>query len=146
MRQLRTYYGVLKVDRSAPKEVIRSARRALLWMYHPDRNHHPRAGDAAAEINVAYMVLSDPVSRAAYDKWLSDQGANRSSETSSSQSPSKGGPAPPPKADTQEAPDRSNPSPNSGDSWEGEVKEVGLVLAILVIVATVALVFISRNG
>jgi len=61
------YYGLLGLDAHADEIEVRRAWRRLALRWHPDR-----AGPAAAEIFekilAAYLVLSDPVTRAAYDR------------------------------------------------------------------------------
>ena len=66
----RDYYEILGVDRNADEKALKSAFRKLAMKYHPDRN----PGDAEAELrfkelNEAYQALSDPQSRAAYDRF-----------------------------------------------------------------------------
>ncbi len=71
------HYATLQVHPLAEQAVIDAAYRRLMFIYHPDRP----AGDAdrAAQINVAYEELGDPVRRARYHpRWLSRYG-NRSS-------------------------------------------------------------------
>jgi DnaJ-class molecular chaperone len=61
------YYQLLGVDRRAGRAELRRAWRRLALQWHPDRS-----GDGAAatfrKIQSAYAVLSDPISRAAYDR------------------------------------------------------------------------------
>ena len=61
------YYGLLGLDAHADEIEVRRAWRRLALRWHPDR-----AGPAATAIFQklldAYMVLSDPVTRAAYDR------------------------------------------------------------------------------
>ncbi len=66
----RNYYRILHVQAEAPLEIIRASYRALMG---PLRSHPDLGGEhqAAALINEAYAVLSDPVKRAAYDRTLS---------------------------------------------------------------------------
>jgi curved DNA-binding protein CbpA len=67
--QALTYYDVLRVDRHAAPEAVRTAYRRMARRYHPD--HAPADTDAhrlMAELNAAYAVLSDPGQRAAYDE------------------------------------------------------------------------------
>lgn len=64
------YYSVLGIPRGSSEKEIKAAFRKLARQYHPDVN----PGDAAAEerfkeISQAHEVLSDPKSRAAYDKY-----------------------------------------------------------------------------
>lgn len=62
------YYRVLGLDRSATPEEVRKAFRRLAFEHHPDRNRQQGAEARFKEINEAYQVLSDPPSRAAYDR------------------------------------------------------------------------------
>jgi curved DNA-binding protein CbpA len=68
-------YRTLQVDPEAEFEVIRAAHRVLAAKHHPD------VGGSAvqmAQINSAWTVLSDPVSRAAYDhQWRLHAGLDR---------------------------------------------------------------------
>jgi hypothetical protein len=68
---LPTYYDVLRVERGASAESIRSAYRRLAQKYHPDKM--PGNGNAVramAAINAAYEVLSDADRRADHDRWI----------------------------------------------------------------------------
>jgi len=68
-----TYYDTLEVSPQAEDIVIRAAYRALAQRYHPDKSSDPSEAAAARmrAIQKAYEVLSDPVSRVAYDASLS---------------------------------------------------------------------------
>jgi hypothetical protein len=61
------YYTLLGVTRTAGVAELRRAWRRLALKWHPDR-----AGDSATavfqKIQAAYAVLSDPLSRTAYDR------------------------------------------------------------------------------
>ena len=61
------YYALLGIAHSAGHAELRRAWRRLALRWHPDR-----AGDGATttfqKIQAAYAVLSDPISRAAYDR------------------------------------------------------------------------------
>lgn len=61
------HYQILGVDPGAEGAAIRSAYRALMRVYHPDRNDDPEAQSRAREITAAFAVLGDPEKRAAYD-------------------------------------------------------------------------------
>jgi len=63
------YYALLQVAPTADFEVIAAAYRGLAKKYHPDRNPGVgAAGQIMAALNKAYEVLSNPESRAAYDR------------------------------------------------------------------------------
>ena len=61
------YYALLRLDAKAGRAELRRAWRRLALQWHPDR-----AGEGATKtfqkIQAAYAVLSDPISRAAYDR------------------------------------------------------------------------------
>lgn len=68
--EMRDFYEILGVTRSADDKELKQAYRKLAMQYHPDRN----PGDADAErkfkeINAAYDALKDPQTRAAYDQF-----------------------------------------------------------------------------
>jgi curved DNA-binding protein len=65
----RDYYEVLGVPRSASAEELQAAYRRLARRYHPDVNKDPGAEDRFKEVNEAYQVLSDPDTRARYDRF-----------------------------------------------------------------------------
>lgn len=69
MAPKRDYYEVLGVPRTASKEEIKKAFRALARKYHPDVNKEPDAEARFKEINEAYSVLSDDDQRARYDRF-----------------------------------------------------------------------------
>ncbi|MEU1625492.1 J domain-containing protein [Streptomyces sp. NPDC020096] len=68
----RDYYEVLGVSRSASAEEIQQAFRKLARQHHPDINRAPAAEERFKEINEAYQVLSDPKTRARYDRFGPD--------------------------------------------------------------------------
>ena len=64
------YYSVLGVPRSAADKDIRDAFRKLARQYHPDVNPgNAEAEERFKQISAAHEVLSDPETRAAYDKY-----------------------------------------------------------------------------
>ncbi|MEO0947221.1 MAG: molecular chaperone DnaJ [Cyanobacteria bacterium J06641_5] len=63
------YYSVLGVSRDASKEDIKQAYRRLARKYHPDVNKEAGAEERFKEINRAYEVLSEPETRARYDRF-----------------------------------------------------------------------------
>ena len=65
-------YEILGVSPQAEEIVIRAAYRALAQRYHPDKSANKEtAAVRMRAIQEAYQVLSDPVSRVAYDASLS---------------------------------------------------------------------------
>lgn len=69
-KRKRDYYQVLGVTRDASDTDIKRAFRELARKHHPDVNpENPEAGEAFREINEAYATLSDPHSRARYDRF-----------------------------------------------------------------------------
>lgn len=70
---LKDYYELLQVPPGSPELVIRKAFRKLAMRYHPDRNMgNPYATQHFREIQEAYEVLSNPVTRSEYHqkRWL----------------------------------------------------------------------------
>jgi molecular chaperone DnaJ len=66
----RDYYEVLGVARDADPAQIKKAFRSLARGCHPDVNHEdPEAEAKFKELAEAYETLSDPDSRAAYDRY-----------------------------------------------------------------------------
>lgn len=64
------YYRTLGLERDASPAEIRKAYRSLAMQYHPDHNldREPWANDRLKEINEAFSVLGDPVTRRQYDQ------------------------------------------------------------------------------
>ena len=65
----RDYYADLGVSRTASPEEIQRAYRKLARTYHPDVNKDPEAEERFKEVSEAYDVLSDPDTRARYDRF-----------------------------------------------------------------------------
>jgi len=63
----RNHYRILHIQPEAPGDVVKSSFRALMSKLHPDQGGDP---EAAARLNVAYAVLSDPEQRRRYDQTL----------------------------------------------------------------------------
>jgi molecular chaperone DnaJ len=66
---VRDYYEILGVERAASDEDIKRAYRKLAMQYHPDRNQSADAEERFKEIAEAYEVLSEPNTRATYDRY-----------------------------------------------------------------------------
>ncbi len=68
------YYSILEIDKNASPLEIRQKYIALSLKYHPDRNVHLEKNEYLEceekfkNISRAFMVLSDPVEKAKYDK------------------------------------------------------------------------------
>lgn len=65
-------YEVLGVSRTASQDEIQQAYRKLARKYHPDVNKDPGAEERFKDLNEAYSVLSDPKTRARYDRFGED--------------------------------------------------------------------------
>ncbi|QCO99847.1 J domain-containing protein [Arthrobacter sp. 24S4-2] len=89
MRRQPDYYAVLKVARTATRQEISRAYRALMRIHHPDvpgGSGSAAAGDGTdsggadslPEIMEAFAVLRDPMTRAEYDRTLSAPNTYRS--------------------------------------------------------------------
>src|SRR4030081_1518150 len=63
------FYQALGVPRTATQEEIQRAYRRLARTYHPDINKDPGAEERFKEVSEAYDVLSDPDTRARYDRF-----------------------------------------------------------------------------
>lgn len=70
---MKDYYRVLGVERSASDQDIKKAYRKLARQYHPDINPGDKKAEARfKEINEAYEVLSDKDKREKYDRFGAD--------------------------------------------------------------------------
>ncbi len=65
----RDYYDILGVSRDVDQEDLKGAYRRLARKYHPDVNKEVGAEERFKEINRAYEVLSQPETRARYDRF-----------------------------------------------------------------------------
>jgi molecular chaperone DnaJ len=63
------YYQILGVSRDVDKDELKRAYRRLARKYHPDVNKELGAEEKFKEINRAYEVLSEPETRARYDRF-----------------------------------------------------------------------------
>lgn len=87
MKTVHSHYENLKVSREAPVEVIKAAFKALMQKYHPDKNQSNDATEIAKIIQQSYEILSDPVSRAAHDRWIKQQEALLNTDSVQSSAP-----------------------------------------------------------
>ncbi|MBQ0114305.1 MAG: DnaJ domain-containing protein [Bacteroidales bacterium] len=62
------YYLILGVSFSASKEEIKKAYRKMSLQWHPDRNPGVDVTEMMQDINEAYKILNDDISRVRYDK------------------------------------------------------------------------------
>ncbi|HVI44457.1 MAG TPA: J domain-containing protein [Chitinophaga sp.] len=68
--EVKDYYKVLGVDKTATADQIKKAYRKLAVKYHPDKNPDDKtAEEKFKEINEAYEVLSDADKRKKYDQF-----------------------------------------------------------------------------
>ncbi len=63
------YYQILGVSQDVDKDELKRAYRRLARQYHPDVNKEPGAEEKFKEISRAYEVLSEPETRARYDRF-----------------------------------------------------------------------------
>ncbi|GFN01967.1 hypothetical protein Smic_05230 [Streptomyces microflavus] len=68
----RDFYEVLGVSRTASQDEIQQAYRKLARRHHPDVNKDPSAEERFKDLNEAHSVLSDPKTRARYDRFGED--------------------------------------------------------------------------
>ncbi len=74
MNPNKDYYKILDISKDAKKEDIKSAWRKLVIKHHPDKNPgNPEAEEKIKEINEAYEVLSNEISRHVYDDYRREE-------------------------------------------------------------------------
>ena len=84
-------YRILQVVPAAEQEVINAAFRALALKYHPDRDATTLAQRRMLELNAAYALVRDELTRAAWDR---AQRAQANGQTSAGRVP------PPPRSES----------------------------------------------
>ena len=65
---LKDYYDILGITEDATIVQIKTAYRTQALKWHPDRNPGVDTSEKMKEINEAYSILSNPESKARYDK------------------------------------------------------------------------------
>ncbi len=66
----KNYYDILQVNQNASPEIIEKAYKTLAKKYHPDlqpEENKKQAEEILKDINEAYKILSNPISKADYD-------------------------------------------------------------------------------
>lgn len=88
---MQNYYKVLGVDRNCSQTDIRKAYHKLARKYHPDTTilEKSYAKNMMASVLEAYKVLSDPETRAAYDRKNTVNYTKESSPNTTNQSSSE---------------------------------------------------------
>ena len=86
-------YGVLGVKKDASDAAIKTAYRRLAKQLHPDRNKdNPRATERFKAVSAANAILSDPETRAKYDRGEIDDEGNPKAPAFAAGSPFGGAP------------------------------------------------------
>ena len=68
------YYEILGLSKgTASDDSIKQAYRKLALKFHPDRNRAPSSTPAFQKLGQAYACLSDPQSKANYDRFGSEE-------------------------------------------------------------------------
>ncbi len=71
----KNYYDILQINKNASPEIIEKAYKTLAKKYHPDlqpEKNKKQAEEILKDINKAYEVLSNPISKAEYDSTLKE--------------------------------------------------------------------------
>jgi len=72
-KEMRDYYSILGVNKDADEIVIKAAYKALAQKYHPDKydaGSDVQSSKLMSDINKAYSVIGNPVSKQKYDQEL----------------------------------------------------------------------------
>lgn len=80
--EVKNYYSLLGVPRSASTDQLRRAYRQAALKLHPDRNDDPEDNELFLEISEAYETLIDPDLRREYDEELAESEAERAHKAS----------------------------------------------------------------
>jgi hypothetical protein len=67
---IKTHYEALKVARDAPSDVIRAAYKAITQKFNAEHYPSADASRVMKSIHDSYAILSNPLKRAEYDRWL----------------------------------------------------------------------------
>ncbi len=105
---MKNYYEILGVSPNSETEVITAAYKAMMRKYHPDTNGSSAAAERAKEINEAYEVLKNPISRREYDAKMGHAESPAAQSPAAPAAPPPPPPPPPPTTSTQVS------EPNSG--------------------------------
>lgn len=62
------YYQILGIPLTASKREIKQAYRKMSLKWHPDKNPNTDVTDIMQDINEAYKILNDDITRTRYDK------------------------------------------------------------------------------
>ena len=71
---LKNYYEVLGLEKTADETQIKKAYRKLALKFHPDKNKCKNAEEAFKKVNQAFCVLSDKQKRKNYDMFGTEEG------------------------------------------------------------------------
>lgn len=72
----KNYYDILQVNQNASPEIIEKAYKTLAKKYHPDlqpEENKKQAEEILKDINEAYEILSNPISKVDYDNTLKER-------------------------------------------------------------------------
>lgn len=62
------YYAILRINYPSDEKEIKSAYRKQALKWHPDRNIERGTEEQMKDINEAYTILGDPISKGRYEK------------------------------------------------------------------------------
>ena len=62
------YYELLEIERGADDKSVKTAFRRLAMRYHPDKNPGRDTKQQMQDVNEAYNILKDDISKGHYDK------------------------------------------------------------------------------